>query len=79
MKVDEPRFLVEEILDVKEENGRNLYLVKWQGYAATGATWEPAEHFEDASTLSNFWRLRKPARKRKAKSSSKNTKKRKMH
>ena len=75
MKLDEPRFVVEKILDVKEEGGRNTYLVKWEGYPASETTWEPAEHFEDASTLANFWRQRNPARKRKAKKSLKNTKK----
>ena len=75
VKLDEPRFVVEKILDVKEEGGRNTYLVKWEGYPASETTWEPAEHFEDASTLANFWRQRNPARKRKAKKLLKNTKK----
>jgi hypothetical protein len=34
---------VERILDHRDRRGKRTYLVKWEGYHETDATWEPAE------------------------------------
>ncbi|XP_033002170.1 M-phase phosphoprotein 8 isoform X2 [Lacerta agilis] len=38
---------VEKILDVKTEDGKVLYKVRWKGYSPDDDTWEPEEHLED--------------------------------
>ncbi|XP_061484591.1 M-phase phosphoprotein 8 isoform X2 [Rhineura floridana] len=38
---------VEKILDVKTEDGKILYKVRWKGYSPDDDTWEPEEHLED--------------------------------
>lgn len=49
-------FEVEEILQSKEENGVNLYLVKWKGYPHDSNTWEPESNLVNASdAISKFW------------------------
>src|SRR5947207_5964559 len=40
-------------------DGKNpLYLVKWEGYPITRATWEPAASFDDETTLLD-WETKK--------------------
>ena len=47
---------VEEILQSKEENGVQLYLVKWKGYSYDSNTWEPESSLKNASdAISKFW------------------------
>ncbi|VDK48679.1 unnamed protein product [Anisakis simplex] len=36
---------VEEVLDVKREEGENQYLVHWKRYPLSASTWEPRSHF----------------------------------
>ena len=42
-------FEVEEILDKHTHRRRTEYLVKWVGYPAYDATWEPLTHLTNAS------------------------------
>nr|XP_028582102.1 M-phase phosphoprotein 8 isoform X1 [Podarcis muralis] len=44
---DEDVYEVEKILDVKTEDGKILYKVRWKGYSPDDDTWEPEEHLED--------------------------------
>jgi hypothetical protein len=40
------RFVPERILRQRTRNGQRQYLVKWERYPNTEATWEPAENIE---------------------------------
>jgi hypothetical protein len=40
------RFVPEKILRQRTRNGQKQYLVKWEHYPDTEATWEPAENME---------------------------------
>jgi len=42
---------VEKFLDMKIEKGKKMFLVKWQGYPYTQATWEPIEHLDAIPTM----------------------------
>uniref|UniRef100_A0A8D0CA49 M-phase phosphoprotein 8 n=1 Tax=Salvator merianae TaxID=96440 RepID=A0A8D0CA49_SALMN len=42
---------VEKILDVKTEDGKILYKVRWKGYSPDDDTWEPEEHLEDCKEV----------------------------
>lgn len=46
------------ILAEREDDGRMVYLVKWQGYDEHRNTWEPEDNFNDSDTM-NEWRTRK--------------------
>jgi len=48
---DEEGFIVESILDKKIENGKTLYLIKWEGYDSDQNTWEPIEHLENVRSM----------------------------
>ena len=48
-------FDVEDILDVKLEEGRYLYLIKWRGYPDSDNTWEP-EHNLSGDLLDFYYK-----------------------
>jgi len=48
---DEPEYEVETILDKRLHRGRLQYLVKWKGYPAYDATWEPLTNLTNALDL----------------------------
>lgn len=49
-------FEVEEILQAKEENGVQWYLVKWRGYPYDNNSWEPGSNLTNASdAIRKFW------------------------
>jgi len=57
--VGELEYRVEKILDHKRKRNRDYYLVKWQGYPLSDATWEPMEHLKHArKTVEDFQRGR---------------------
>ena len=43
-ETQEPRYVVEGILDQELRNGKPYYLIKWMGYDHSENTWEPKEH-----------------------------------
>ncbi len=57
-------FEVQEVLDSKRIRGKLLYLIFWQGYPPSEATWEPVENLVHAQDLVNRfhqWYPNKPA------------------
>lgn len=44
-------YVVNRILDKKEERGKPMYLVRWRGYGPKDDTWEPEEHLEEVRDL----------------------------
>jgi hypothetical protein len=46
-------FEVQEVLDSKKIRGKLMYLIFWQGYPPSEATWEPAENLVHAQDLVN--------------------------
>lgn len=44
-------FEVEQILDVKTEEGNVLYKVRWKGYSSDDDTWEPEVHLQDCKEV----------------------------
>jgi len=42
--LQEDEYNVEQICDMKVENGRKIYFIKWDGFPHSQNTWEPIEH-----------------------------------
>lgn len=70
-KEPDPRFnrgnsdfgIIAEILDKKIENRKTFYKVRWKGYKATDATWEPAnilDRTEDLKQMKRDFNLNNP-------------------
>jgi hypothetical protein len=36
---------IESIIDMKIEKGKELYCVKWKGFATSESTWEPSKQY----------------------------------
>lgn len=49
-------YIISEILDKKVENNKTFYLVRWKGYNADNATWEPAKIFDRTKQLKEMKR-----------------------
>jgi len=47
VKKEEESFEVEEILNHKRVNNKDVYLVKWKNYDETYNEWTEAENFDD--------------------------------
>jgi len=41
----EPKFVVEKVLNTKEQDGIKMVLVQWKNYSIEQSTWEPASKF----------------------------------
>jgi hypothetical protein len=58
--VPEGEFVVERILnDRMNKNGTQVYLVKWEGFSDSEATWEPAEHLSASQEILDEYVARK--------------------
>jgi chromobox protein 1 len=53
----------EMIVMVRNCEGKDEFLVKWEGYPATENTWEPAESFADKSIIESYYIETSRARK----------------
>ena len=52
------RFFVEQIVDHRRnEDGTIHFKTRWLGYPESSDTWEPSEHFDDASIIKNYINL----------------------
>ena len=58
-------FIVEKLVDMKVEKGKELFLVKWKGYPKSDNTWEPPRNL--AAVKDEMEAMRKPAKKAPAK------------
>ena len=47
----EELFAIDEILDMRDENGITEYYIKWKGYPASANSWEPEENIEPPDLL----------------------------
>ena len=62
---EEKRYVVQSITDDRvNDQGVTEVLVRWRGFSAADDTWEPASYFDDGATLANYWRSKRPAKKR---------------
>ena len=53
--IKDRKYFAEKVVDEKlGENGKTLYLVKWEGYSLEEATWEPRRNL--TSALMSAWR-----------------------
>ena len=60
VEVEADEYEAEKILDVRTEDGRVEYEVKWKGYDNSENTWEPANHLMNAQRLlKNFHQRRR--------------------
>ncbi|RUS22547.1 hypothetical protein BC937DRAFT_88542 [Endogone sp. FLAS-F59071] len=48
-------WVAEEILQSKVENGKNQYLIRWDGYGSEEDSWEPEDHIVDTKLLTSFY------------------------
>ena len=58
---NEIEFEVEEVLDQRIRRRRKEFLVKWAGYPAYDATWEPATNLDNAQEAIKAYEERHPA------------------
>nr|QEP99640.1 polycomb group heterochromatin-associated protein HP1-like protein [Dugesia japonica] len=66
--ITEEIFYVEKILEMKYENGKRLFFLKWEGFPDSENTWEPEENLECPELIKEFLkeqRKLKCAKKRK--------------
>jgi hypothetical protein len=52
-------YKVEKIIDSKEENGKILYKIKWQGWSMKDCTWEPIENLDTIEDMIEEFNNRK--------------------
>jgi hypothetical protein len=52
-------YKVEKIVDCKEENGKILYKIKWQGWSMKDCTWEPIENLDTIEDMIEEFNNRK--------------------
>uniref|UniRef100_A0A7M5UYE4 Uncharacterized protein n=1 Tax=Clytia hemisphaerica TaxID=252671 RepID=A0A7M5UYE4_9CNID len=64
-------YRVERILKSRKRSGITSYLVKWQGYPLSQATWEPSENILDPNLIVDFNRRTKQKKANKAKAKEK--------
>ena len=51
---DNEEYTVEQVLADKQVQNKWKYLVKWQGWPDTDATWELEEHLVDSTALDDY-------------------------
>ena len=44
-------YTVEKILDKKKQGKKNMFLVKWEGYPESEATWEPSSNLRNVKDM----------------------------
>ena len=49
-----PEYIVQEILMERTQRGRKQYLVIWQGYPYSEATWEPFENVHETTAFKQY-------------------------
>jgi len=69
----EERFIVDHIVEHKQQNDKPVYRVRWKDYSADDDTWEPEEAFDDVATIRNY--LEKDSKKQENTSAKKEKKK----
>ena len=50
-------YVVDYIMNHKEEDGQFHYLVKWKGYDEKEATWEPEDHINDPQPIERYYKF----------------------
>ena len=50
---------VERIVNKRRQNGRNEYLIKWEGYLATDNTWEPENNMHCDQLIAEYEKEKK--------------------
>jgi len=50
----EKEYIVEAILDMRNEDGENLYLVHWEGYSSDYDSWEPIDDLKNLKVFKQF-------------------------
>jgi hypothetical protein len=48
---EENIFLVDKILDKKKQGKKTFYLVKWEGFPESEATWEPPINLRNVKNI----------------------------
>jgi len=54
MDDDDKDYEVEEVVDMKVEDSKKFYLIKWQGYPSWENTWEPEENLACHDLITEF-------------------------
>lgn len=69
-KMDDTYYEVEKLVDYKKDkNGKEFFLVRWEGYTSASDTWEPGsmlnEHLEeDKNMLRKKWERKTKTKKK---------------
>lgn len=61
--VEETSYVVEKILDDKQESGKRWYYVKWQGYDAEDNSWVNEDDFNDVDIIRQYWKAKRKREK----------------
>lgn len=54
---------VKDIMDDRSEKGKVKYLVQW-AEKSVEPSWEPVSNFDDITIIKNYWKKKRPTRRR---------------
>ena len=55
-------FVIEKVINHRNNKGNLDYLVKWKGYGPEDNSWVPVEDFDGLAEIQKYWRMKNKAK-----------------